>query len=65
MFDRWRQENFFKYLREEYALDALAEYAAMPDDPTREVSNPVWMELDANAAPSLGAGGSTESGIPG
>src|ERR1035437_10477705 len=24
MFDRWRQENFFKYLREEYALDALA-----------------------------------------
>ena len=23
MFDRWRQENFFKYLREEYALDAL------------------------------------------
>jgi hypothetical protein len=40
MFDRWRQENFFKYLREEYALDALVEYAAVPDDPTREVPNP-------------------------
>ncbi|MDP3769214.1 MAG: hypothetical protein Q8S13_14475, partial [Dehalococcoidia bacterium] len=25
MFERWRQENFFKYLREEYALDALAD----------------------------------------
>ncbi len=47
MFERWRQENFFKYLAEEYALDALAEYAVVPDDPTREVPNPVWAALDA------------------
>ena len=47
MFDRWRQENFFKYLREEYALDALAEYATVPDDPTREVPNPAWAALEA------------------
>ena len=47
MFDRWRQENFFKYLREEYALDALVEYAAVPDDPTREVPNPAWVAVDA------------------
>jgi hypothetical protein len=47
MFDRWRQENFFKYLREEYALDALAEYAAVPDDPNREVPNPARAALDA------------------
>lgn len=47
MFDRWRQENFFKYLREEYALDALVEYDTVPDDPTREVPNPVWAALDA------------------
>jgi len=46
MFDRWRQENFFKYLREEYALDALAEYAAVPDDPAREVPNPAWAAWD-------------------
>jgi transposase len=46
MFDRWRQENFFKYLREEYALDALAEYATMPDDATREVPNPAWAVAD-------------------
>jgi transposase len=47
MFDRWRQENFFKYLREEYALDALVEYATVPDDPTREVPNPAWAAVDA------------------
>jgi len=47
MFDRWKQENFFKYLREEYALDALVEYAAVPDDPLREVPNPAWAALDA------------------
>jgi len=47
MFDRWRQENFFKYLREEYALDALVEYAAVPDDPTRQVPNPAWAALEA------------------
>ena len=47
MFDRWRQENFFKYLREEYALDALVEYATVPDNPTREVPNPAWAALEA------------------
>ena len=47
MFARWRQENFFKYLREEYALDALAEHSVVPDDPTRQVPNPVWAKVDA------------------
>lgn len=46
MFERWRQENFFKYLREEYALDALAEHTVEPDDPTREVPNPAWAAAD-------------------
>jgi hypothetical protein len=40
MFERWRQENFFKYLREEYALDALVDYALEPDNPARDVPNP-------------------------
>jgi hypothetical protein len=47
MFGRWRQENFFKYLRDEYALDALVEYAVEPDDPTRQVPNPAWAAADA------------------
>ena len=47
MFERWRQENFFKYLREEFALDALIDYGVEPDDATREVPNPRWAEADA------------------
>jgi transposase len=47
MFNRWRQENFLKYMVEEYALDALVEYAALPDDPAREVPNPLWAAVDA------------------
>jgi transposase len=47
MFERWRQENFFKYLREEYALDALVDYAVVPDNPAREVPNPKRRELTA------------------
>ena len=37
---RWRQENYFKYAREHFALDALDSYADQPDDPTRMVPNP-------------------------
>ena len=40
MFERWRQENFLKYLREEYALDALVDYRTEPDRPERLVPNP-------------------------
>jgi len=47
MFSRWRQENFFKYLREEYALDALVDYDVEDADTTREVPNPVRARLDA------------------
>jgi prepilin-type processing-associated H-X9-DG protein len=46
MFERWRQENFFKYLREEFAIDALVDYHVEPDDPSRSVPNPAWKELD-------------------
>ena len=47
MFERWRQENFFKYLREEYVLDALVDYSVMPDDPARDVPNPALAVIDA------------------
>ena len=40
MFERWRQENFFKYMRQEFLLDALSDYQVEPDDPTRTVPNP-------------------------
>jgi hypothetical protein len=37
---RWRQENYFKYAREHFALDALDSYADQPDDLGRLVPNP-------------------------
>lgn len=47
MFERWRQENFFKYLREEFALDALVDYGTEPADAAREVPNPERKKIDA------------------
>jgi transposase len=47
MFERWRQENFFKYLREEFALDALVDYGTEPADTTREVPNPERNKINA------------------
>lgn len=46
MFERWRQENFFKYLREEFLIDALADYQVEPDDPNRSVPNPARKALE-------------------
>ena len=46
MFERWRQENFFKYMRQEFLLDALVDYQIEPDDPTRTVPNPERRALD-------------------
>jgi len=40
MFERWRQENYFKYMAEEYALDALVDYDVQEDDMERLVPNP-------------------------
>ena len=37
---RWREENYFRYARTHFALDALDSYAAAPDDPDRMVPNP-------------------------
>jgi hypothetical protein len=46
MFARWSQENFFRYMRQHYGLDRLAEYGteAIPD--TVRVVNPAWRQLD-------------------
>src|SRR5262245_47186030 len=46
MFERWRQENFFKYMREEFLLDALVDYQIEPEDPTRTIPNPEHHALD-------------------
>lgn len=47
MFARWCQENFFRYMRQHYNLDRLAEYGveAIPD--TTRLINPAWRQLDS------------------
>ncbi len=46
MFERWRQENYFKYMAEEYALDALVDYDIEEDDLERMVPNPKRKEIN-------------------
>lgn len=46
MFERWRQENFFKYMRQEFVIDALADYHVEPDDAERSVPNPARKAAD-------------------
>jgi len=50
MFARWQQENFFRYMRHSFALDALVTYAAEPADPTRTVPNPARKRLQRQLA---------------
>lgn len=40
MFSRWRQENFFRYMRAHFALDGLDSYAKVTDDLERTIPNP-------------------------
>ena len=43
---RWCQENFFKYMREHFALDRLVEHGIEPLPETTSVVNPAWRRLD-------------------
>jgi hypothetical protein len=42
---RWSQENFFKYLREHFGLDALVPYGTAEIPATVTVLNPAWRDL--------------------
>jgi transposase len=46
---RWREENYFRYARTHFALDALDSHAAAPDDPDRKVPNPAKKAAAAQA----------------
>ncbi len=54
MFARWCQENFFRYMREQYGLDRLVEYGTemVPDITT--VVNPQWRRLDSQVRSKTG-----------
>ena len=40
MTSRWREENYFRYARAHFALDALDSCTVTPDNPARPVPNP-------------------------
>jgi transposase len=47
LFTRWSQENFFRYMMQEFAIDLLSEYATEEIPGTnRPVVNPAWRPLD-------------------
>jgi hypothetical protein len=46
MFSRWRQENFFRYMRHEFALDHLCTHEVEPADPKRLVTHPERAALE-------------------
>ena len=46
MFSRWSQENFFKYMREQFNLDSLPSHDLEPLDPDAQVVNPVRRALE-------------------
>jgi hypothetical protein len=50
MFERWRQENFFRYMREHFALDAVVSRRVEPVDPMRSVPNSKRRTLEKRLA---------------
>lgn len=62
MFSRWRQENFFRYMRAHFALDGLDSYATLPDDLTRAVPNPAKRRASKAVAEARAAIATAEAG---
>jgi len=47
LFSRWSQENFFHYMMQHFAIDALSEYRTEKIPGTNQpVVNPAWRELE-------------------
>ena len=48
MFARWSQENFFKYMRENYSIDSLIDYSLEDIPDTTKVVCPLYREADSD-----------------
>lgn len=60
MFERWRQENFFRYMREHFALDALASRNVEPLSEGKTIPNPKRARLEKKLAKLKGELGKLE-----
>lgn len=47
MFARWSQENFFKYMMENFEIDTLISYTKEIVDETKKLINPVYRALES------------------
>jgi hypothetical protein len=54
MFARWSQENYFKYMREHYGLDKLADYSTEEITEPMQVVNPAYRDLDGKVRSQVG-----------
>jgi len=45
MFSRWSQENFFRYMVQDYDIDKMSEYGIEEVEPDRKVVNPSYRKL--------------------
>lgn len=45
MFNRWSQENFFKYMLSDYSFDHIVQYGIETIDPDKEVVNPEYRKI--------------------
>jgi hypothetical protein len=54
MFARWSQENFFKYMRENYSLDALADYSTESIPDATRIVNPEHRRVDGEVRKAVG-----------
>ncbi len=46
MFARWSQENFFKYMIENFGIDTLVSYLKQKVDDTAQMVNPLYREIE-------------------
>ena len=46
LFARWAQENFFRYMRQHYALDRLVEFGSEEISDTEVAVNPTWQKIN-------------------
>ena len=62
MTSRWREENYFRYGRAHFALDALDTYAVTAEDPGRMVPNPAKKTAAATVKAARKALAAAEAG---
>ncbi len=59
---RWREENYFRYARTRFALDALDSHAATPDNPERLIPNPAKKTAAAQVRRAAALADAAEAG---